>query len=196
MNHASSFISLKRTRKRKRSSEDLPSDEAHAIVLREGAAISESDLSHSDSESDLEPERPDDFEDAVTRQRNLELTRLTKDEPRNLQGWRDLIKHQEDMIMLGRPKDVALLNTSEKRSLADIKVSIYKEALIHLNGDIYSQEELWIGLLNEGESLWEDTLLQKYWKEAVESLQTSIRVRIGYINFLETNSTSFRFGVS
>jgi NRDE-2, necessary for RNA interference len=193
---SSNFIPLRLSEKRKRSSEGVTADSIPSSLPKGSSAILESDHSDSDSDSNLEPQMPSDHQDALARKRNLELTRLTKGEPQNIQNWLDLVNHQEDMIMLGRPKDVSLLKSSEKRGLADIKVSIYKEALAHMSGDYLSQEELWIRLLREGEAVWEDTVLHKHWKEAVNSLQTSTRICIGYINFLQTNSTSFRFGVS
>jgi hypothetical protein len=190
---APNFISLNKTRKRKRSPEVLEYG-TRQDVLPEGTETFSSDKSSEyESEQDTDLERHNQ-QDAVVKQRNLELTQLTKSEPHNLQSWQDLIKHQDEMILLGRSRDKTLLDIAGKRGLADIKVMIYKDALAKLSGNLSAQEELWIGLLGEGEILWENNALQAYWKEAINTLPKSAKIRLGYINYLQTNYSSFRFG--
>jgi hypothetical protein len=190
---APNFISLNKTRKRKRSPEVLEYGTRQNVLSEGTEGFSSDKSSEYESEQDTDLQRHN-LQDAVVRQRNLELTQLTKSEPHNLQNWRDLIKHQDEMILLGRSRDKTLLDIAGKRSLADIKVMIYKDALAKLSGNLSAQEELWIGLLGEGEILWDNNALQAYWKEAIETLPTSAKIRLGYINYLQTNSGSFRFG--
>jgi nuclear exosome regulator NRDE2 len=195
LDHASSFISLNKPRKRKRSPEVL------GLGYDRNVPPSATDDLSSDNSSDYESEEDTDIEkqsqrDALIRQRNLKLTQTAKSEPKNLQNWRDLIKHQDDMIMLGHPGDKTLLDTAGKQSLADIKIMIYRDALAKLGDNLDAQEELWLGLLGEGEILWESKVLQACWREAIKALPKSAKIRLGHINYLQTSYGSFRFGAS
>jgi NRDE-2, necessary for RNA interference len=198
MDHEPSFLPLRPSKRRKIESEKPgPAELLFRNDINVGD-ITRDSMSGSESESELASEVEfdvnQDAEDAAVRQRNVELTIISKQNPRNIQSWRDLIKHQDDMIMLGRSKDVSLLSLAEKRNLADIKISIYREALTMVLGDQSAEEELWLGMLHESESVLEDTVLLRYWKEAVDCLPKSRKIRLGYINFFQTTASCFQFG--
>jgi hypothetical protein len=180
------FIPFRLSRKRKRDfkggiHEFIDDNEEDTQDSDEGSALSETD--------ELEDEH-----DATIRKRNAELIASTKREPQNLRNWLDLVQHQDQLILLGRQKDLFLLGSSGKRSLSEIKVSVYKQALSRTLGISETQEVLWLGMLEEGENVWEAKVQERYWGEALVALPQSFRVRIKYFDYFQTNAALFRAG--
>lgn len=190
------FISLNPSRKRKRLSANVTQGVSHTLLLeRPNDDVTSSSEEESESEEDY-VESYVDQEDISTRQRNAQLIKISKEQPHDLETWRELIKHQDKMMLLGQVREDVELGSAAKQSLADIKISIYKEAIAKLTGNDLAQEELWLGMLAEAQDLWEGRVLLQHWKTAVESLPRSFQIRIGYVNYLQTSHSAFRFGAS
>jgi hypothetical protein len=186
LDEESAFIPFRLSKKRKR---DFKGG-IHDFIDGNDEEIHDSDEGSVASESDGN----EDEVDVTIRKRNAELIAATKREPQNLQHWLDLVQHQDQFILLGRQKDLSLLGSSGKRSLSDIKISIYKQALSRTLGIAVTQEVLWLGMLEEGENVWETKVLARYWDEAVTALPESIKIQIKYLDYIQTNSALFRAG--
>lgn len=117
----------------------------------------EEELSESASESSVSRHETInlDFATASLRARGIELSNRLELEPTNIKAWLDLIEHQDDL--LGNRESVGghRVTDAEKRSTADIKVSMYEKALSKVDKADKGYEQLLVGLMDEGSKLWE-----------------------------------------
>jgi NRDE-2, necessary for RNA interference len=198
LDHSADFIALTRKRKRGSESPELSSEEVDFRSIqgkaRPSSGPEDPDLQYT-SESDAEYEYANHLDEEVKR-KNSELGRLCKKDPQDLSAWISFIDHQEKMIRLGRSVTTAGLTAPEKQSLADIKVSIYQEALKGLSGNSHARETLWLGLLQQGGHMWEAKTLAAKWEEALKQNPDSVKVWLGNLNHLQSSFSNFRFGKS
>jgi hypothetical protein len=152
-----------------------------------------SDLENA-SDSDTVPVF-DDPNDLAIRTQNVDLARLCKEEPRNLGNWLKFIDYQDKMIKLGTREKSIDLNNAERRSLAEVKMSIYKDALAKTKDDRYAQETLWLGLLYEGTKVWDGQSQHKKWDQAVQNNPKSVNLLVGRLNAIQCDSSTFRYGM-
>lgn len=129
--------------------------------------------------------------DEETKQRNIELSRLTKSEPNNLIAWFDLINHQNKMACLGR--STSSLSNSEWRAVSDVKISIYEQALMTIGISKPSQIKLLVALLEEATKVWDSSKLSKRWQEVLKNHPSSLELWTRYLNFIQTDFIRFRY---
>jgi hypothetical protein len=127
------------------------------------------------------------------KERNVELTRLCKSDPTNLTVWLQMISHQDAMIRLDRPY-ASKLSASEKRALADVKASIYNDAIPHFKGNEQALEVLWLGLVQQGDQIWSFDEIIRMWNRAIKQNRNSLKIRTGRLDFLQRNYHAFRYG--
>ncbi|GAB7353971.1 hypothetical protein MBLNU459_g4568t1 [Dothideomycetes sp. NU459] len=139
-----------------------------------------------------ENQSPFDLADLQARQRNAELFRLTKQDPETLDVWLDLISHQEHLVNPGvKATD---LSDVERRTLADMRISIYEKALKFIpatKGTV--REHLLQGMLEEASIVWD---ARKYLQRSAEILRdhpTSFPLWTRYLDAAQTNPINFRF---
>jgi hypothetical protein len=128
---------------------------------------------------------------SVITQKNAVLTRKTRDEPLNLQAWLDLVDHQEFMMGLGRSS--LELSPSDKQNLAEVRISIYEQALKKIGNDQNSQVKLHLMLMKEASLTWDDTKLSSKWAELLVKFPTTPELWICYLDFVETSVVSFKY---
>lgn len=124
-------------------------------------------------------------------QKNSRLIRETRDDPKNLQAWEDLIEHQESMMMLD--KGNAELSAADRQNLADVRISLYEEALRKIGDDDGSRATLQLGLLREAERHWEAAKLAKKWHDVVKQYPRDIMLWFGYIGFARSSFSRFKY---
>jgi len=192
----SNYISLRREKNRASLTTEPPSND-----IDEGFLEKIKDKSEAPSDSDLELSSDSDLlhdydhpDDVAARNRNAELTRLCKTEPRNMENWIQLLKHQDVMIKLGCSSQFADPTDTVRQNLAHIKVSIYKDALRKADGQSEAMDTLWMGQLREGTKIWDAKALAQKWDEAVQARPNSIKLRIDRLNYMQSNGSVFRFG--
>lgn len=191
------FIPLNYARKRKRNSDvivsgeevdyrsiEKPNDENRKTDISGWESSSESDGSEIDEHTDMGAQQ--------AKQTNAELTRRTKETPGDLQAWLDLIEHQLVMIRLDGNSLGPRLSLIEERSLAEIRLSIYNDALSKFSKHDSARSQLWLGLLEQGSKLWDEQTLAKKWEEAFNETSNDVEVWIRHLSFLQTRS-KFRF---
>ncbi|KAK4985087.1 hypothetical protein LTR50_006200 [Elasticomyces elasticus] len=125
------------------------------------------------------------------RKHNAELTRRTKSDPTNLEVWLELIGHQDKMI--GSSTLNLTLSKAEKHSLADIKVSIYEQALKHIMKNQKHREILTLGMIEEASVVWETRKLKQKWKDILREYPSSIDLWTKYLDFAQSNPLEFRY---
>lgn len=166
-------------RKRRRLSESSGAMSSEG----EGSDASVSELSGKPSQVDVF----EAFKNDPIHQRQLQLSKATVNSPKDVQVWLDLIKHQ-DVAFKNQSND-QLSSSAPVRSLADIKISLYREALQQVK-DQEGREALIIGLMHEGGKIWD---VHKQISEWDHVLQTCHSVELWklYLNFKQTNALDY-----
>ncbi|KAI6894850.1 DUF1740-domain-containing protein [Hortaea werneckii] len=141
----------------------------------------------SDTGADLENQTSE----LLVRQENAALTRQTKERPHDLNAWRALIEHQARLICPG--VDFSRLTTSQKRTIADIRLSIYDHALKHVTDDKLGYECLVSGMMAESSLVWDNYRLSRKWQEILRNTPTSIELWTLYLNHIQTTHTDFKY---
>lgn len=185
------FVPLRSGRRRRR-----------IVILGESRPkqTSESDLdSSTDDASDADTSKdineknfgPSVAQKAV-RQENARLSTLLKNEPQNAQAWQDYIDHQQAWVQAEKGSADGELTPAERRSIADVRLSLYSDALSKLKKDHPAREAFQLKLLHEGSKVWEGTKLATKWKDAAASNPKSLDIQMNYINFTQS-SPNFSF---
>lgn len=180
------FIRLSATRKRKHGEEDEHLGPDYRGFEADPAA-ERSTPPDSDHESDTEAS----FVDAGIMKQNSALVRRTREHPQDLSAWLDLIDHQEAMLKFDRPSSE--LRDSDKRHLADIRISIYREALQKIGTDEAKQAKLYHGLMTEARKSWEDGQLSKKWTEILTRFPWNIDLWMNYLDFVQSSFSGFKY---
>ncbi|THC97182.1 hypothetical protein EYZ11_003347 [Aspergillus tanneri] len=181
--------------RRQRSLGDLGSDdENYAYRSIHGKAKPEDDLPSdfeavSDESSGDEVARVDP--DQAIKQRNVDLTRRVDKNPSDVGSWLQLIDHQESLLR-GSERESASLTSAEKKSLADVKLSLYQKAL-KLAGQCPSRDRLLLGMLEEGAKLWDTKKLSTQWQAVLKSNAHFISLWVKYLDFRQTEFLDFTY---
>ncbi|KAJ4337250.1 hypothetical protein N0V95_008387 [Ascochyta clinopodiicola] len=187
------FIALSGTRKRKRDSDvDSHSDENLAPELDYRGIAEKRDPNKADDpdtyyESDTEAASV--YSETI--KKNAELIRATRENPQNLQAWLDLAQHQEQMMKLDRAVDE--LTTSDKQTLADVRIATYEEALRKIGGNEAGQIELQTKLLREAQAHWDGARLAVKWQDALKQYPRSVVLWFEYLDFAQSTFTRFKY---
>ncbi|KAK5128782.1 hypothetical protein LTR85_000115 [Meristemomyces frigidus] len=191
----SGFIAFRSTLKRKRGSASPEQGASKAVDYRsiEGKAKPsrrplDDDLTHaSDSDAD---EAADDLELRM-RQDNAIMVRRTKERPSDPEVWLALIDHQANVT---RPDASTSAPTgTEKRTLADVRLSIYDQALKHIGMGTPGHDVLVLGMINEGSLIWDRSKLTAKWTEVLKASPGSIPLWTRYLDFVQTDHIGFKY---
>jgi hypothetical protein len=146
--------------------------------------VSDSDLEHisEDEEGVLNTE---------TTQKNSRLIQRTRDYPTDLQAWLDLADHQEAMMLLGR-SNTDLIG-SDRRNLADIRITTYEQALKKAGNDDGCQIKLYVGIMTEAQKSWDTAKLTDKWSEVLAKLPYSPVLWIRYLDFVQSSFGVFKY---
>jgi hypothetical protein len=188
------FISLSRSRKRKypgdSEDENPGNDQMSEVDYRgiEGRRTSEP----VDPDTHYESDTQDMSANLGVTKRNSELVRKTREQPENLQAWKDLIDHQEAMMKLDR--STSELSPSDKQHLADVRISTYEQALRKTINDQPAQVELYLGLLHEARRHWDEPKLANKWQSVLAEHPCSISLWLEYLDFIQSSLSRFTYG--
>ncbi|KAF2787946.1 DUF1740-domain-containing protein [Melanomma pulvis-pyrius CBS 109.77] len=180
------YITFSSSRKRKRDADT----ESHNVDYRSIERKSES-VEPSDPDTKYESGTELDDTNSTVTEKNSLLTRKTRDHPHDLEAWLDLVDHQEELMILGRSSFE--LNVSDKRHLADVKISIYEQALRKIGSDLDSQIKLHVGLMTEASLSWDDAKLSSKWTEVLAKFSSSLELWTRYLDFVETSFITFKY---
>ncbi|KAE8379953.1 NRDE-2, necessary for RNA interference-domain-containing protein [Aspergillus bertholletiae] len=129
--------------------------------------------------------------DKEIKQRNVELSRNVDRNPTDVRAWIDLVEYQE-FLLKGSEGGSKSLTYAEKKSLADIKISLYEKALKKVGGHT-SRDILLLGLLEEGAKLWDTKKLSARWQATLKSNPHFISLWVKYLDFRQTEFLDFTF---
>ncbi|GAB1737873.1 hypothetical protein NU219Hw_g2346t1 [Hortaea werneckii] len=125
------------------------------------------------------------------RQENAALIRQTKERPHDFNAWRALIEHQARVIC--PDVDFPGLTTSQKRTIADIRLSIYDQALKYVTADKLGYESLVSGMMAESSLVWDHYRLSRKWQDILRNTPTSIELWRLYLDHVQTMHTDFKY---
>jgi NRDE-2, necessary for RNA interference len=193
------FIPLTRNRKREISGTDQ--NEVPESTLQEQLERYKSKSntrpdnvdSCSDHSSDYGSEDGEDPTEPV-RTANARLEQLVTLRPNDLLAWLSLIDHQEAMVKLYSPATSTKLNAAEQRTLAEIRLSIYDEALKQFEKHPEEKEQLWLGKLKEGAKIWESRKLQDGWHKALlVNSNGDVALWTAYLDYIQAEAKVFEY---
>ncbi|KAI9932666.1 hypothetical protein AWENTII_005014 [Aspergillus wentii] len=169
-------------------------NEKHGYRSIHGKAKPEDDLPSdlevvSDTDSEDEAHRVDPDEEI--RKLNAELSRNAERNPSDIDAWLRLIDHQ-DSLLRGAGKESRSLTYAERKSLADIKVSLYEKTLKRA-GQSPAKDRLLIGLLEEGAKLWDTKKLSAQWQAVLKSNSQFVSLWVRYLDFRQTEFLDFTY---
>ncbi|KAK2861374.1 hypothetical protein FQN49_004258, partial [Arthroderma sp. PD_2] len=147
---------------------------------------------NSDVETDIESDWSLQSEGEGARLRNASLFRNVTDYPDDIEGWLRLINHQGNMVGVSDREGNRKFTSAEKRSIVDMKVSLYEKALKSLSSDI-PRDGLLLGMMEEGSLIWDQKTLSNKWKSVLESNSSYISLWIRYLDFQQTAFTNFTY---
>lgn len=186
--------------KRRRLTPDLTSTQQEPSIRIDNAIEKGTpETSDKEDESDVQSASEDDLSEATVRwdeqvkRRNLELAHRTKSQPSMLEAWMELIDHQKAMLLIGRSSASHKLTTSERRALADIRVSIYEKAIRAVGTNSTSRVQLFLGLMDELSQVLESKKLEERWRDILAEEPKAIGLWIKYLDVAQANFTIFRY---
>ncbi|KAK3209310.1 hypothetical protein GRF29_69g1414943 [Pseudopithomyces chartarum] len=185
------FIEFSATRKRKRAEDELGSN-SHEDFDYRGLGDTESGLP-ADSDAEYESETTMDHSNAEVIARNSALVRKTKDHPNELQAWLDLIEYQEAMMKAERSSSE--LRSADRQHLADVRVSIYEQAIRKVNASEFNQAKLYCGMMCEARKAWSETQVASKWTEVLAKFPFNAELWVEYLNFVQSNFTGFKYEI-
>ena len=125
------------------------------------------------------------------RLKRASLVQKTDERPHDGQAWVDLIDYEDEILYHDRDTDTSRISVAEKRSTADIKLSIYEKSLKTVIDPIH-RERLVLGMLREGSKIWEFQKSMDKWQEALRQNASYVSLWIDFLDFEQTNSAKFR----
>ncbi|KAK5722903.1 hypothetical protein LTR17_014206 [Elasticomyces elasticus] len=156
----------------------------------------EPDMDPSDDDLEFDTDSGDESMDMLAqeiRQANAALVRATKERPTDVDAWMSLVNFQAKII--NPSADPAKSTSSEKRGLADVRLSIYDQALRHVTKDKTGYAQLVLGMLEQGGILWETSRLTTKWNEILKGCPDNVLLWTRYLDFMQTGHLGFRYEV-
>ena len=124
--------------------------------------------------------------------KRIQLSRRIDAEPTNFEAWIHLISHQDNLLGLGRDFARTSHTDAEKRSNAEVKLSIFERALDEVK-DLQGREVLLLGMMQEATIIWKRDKISSRWKSILHQNPKSLPLWTKYLDFMQTSFTHFRF---
>ena len=127
-----------------------------------------------------------------TRNRRAEILKRVETDPSNCDTWLELIDYQENSIRDGSWTQNSSMTLAECRSNAEVKLSIYENAL-KVSNRIESKEKLVLGMMEEASRIWDVEALSSKWQEILRTIPGSLSLWTRYLDFRQTAFAQFRY---
>jgi hypothetical protein len=184
------FIPMGTSRKRNRGSED-PIDSGHDDKTPDYRSIygkARPATSDSDSDSDSDVSSPTTSLDqhhhhhhhhhtelSTAKSRSIALSQHVKAHPTDVPAWLELISLQDTVFRQDHQhqhqRGRSQRTPEEVKSLAELKIALYQEALPHATAAaVGDRERLLLGMMREGARAWDPAVLARKWDEVTGSL--------------------------
>lgn len=144
-----------------------------------------------ESDSEMEAEA-DLVGEQQARMKNAALSKRVADNPYDVDAWLELIGHQESLVGTEDGQGQRRLTASERRSVADVRMSMYEKALRQLPASA-PRDRLLLGMLEEGATFWDTKTLASEWRRILVQNPGYISLWMRYLNFEQTNFMTFTY---
>lgn len=182
------YIDLHSSRKRQTAS--LPPEETIDYRSIEGKARAQPDDEDAAFATDSDTGDVDHGLDQAARQHSALLSRQIKAAPKDLSLWLALIEHQETLVKPG--EEVSHFTSSERRTLADLRIFVAREALNAIHKGEPGYEQLLLTIIDEGRFIWDSNKRASKWHEALTECPSSTLLWTRYLDFAQDGS-GFRY---
>jgi len=208
LENGSDFVSLSLSQNRKRkfdhrcrtssgsdSSDEEPGSHYRSIEgkakPRDGPADEDLEFVVDSATSDSGAHRILSIDD-TTREQSVKLSRRVDTDPTNVDAWLDLINHQDRLLSVSNGGERQKPTSAEKRSIAEIKLSMYEKALGKAaKGERF--ERVILGMMEEGSKLWDTKKLGSRWRSILQEYPGLIGLWTKYLDFQQTNFMTFQY---
>lgn len=124
--------------------------------------------------------------------KKVQLSRQVDIDPANCDAWLELISYQDRLMGLGQGLLKISFTDAERKSNADVKISMYEKALAQVK-DPRARETLLLGMMNEASKVWKGQKLSIQWKSIVQENPGYLRLWTRYLDFKQTSFSEFRY---
>ncbi|RKF72521.1 Protein NRDE2-like protein [Golovinomyces cichoracearum] len=129
-------------------------------------------------------------EDNSALEKNAVLSRQVEKFPSDTEAWLSFINHQDLLVRKG--DDHRRITQAMVKSIADIKINLYEKALNH-SESLENRERLLVGLMSEGEKIWELRTQASRWEQISRNNIDSLFLWTKYIDFKQFTLSIFRY---
>lgn len=189
------FVSLLKGKKRKQTGGDGSTTDVSEFRDLQNAdqslAISEDSDTGADAESSAAAQHSKDSTEIT--EKSTILRRAVTQNPQDLGSWLSLVDHQE-AVLLGTRRGQRRLTGSEQRALADIRSSIYDQAIKAVT-DEGARLTLIVGHMDEVAEILDDVQLSQKWESLLNQYPDAVELWIRYLDFLQTHFIAFQFDI-
>ncbi|KAJ6263545.1 hypothetical protein Dda_2109 [Drechslerella dactyloides] len=183
------YVELPGARKRKRSADaaadaqDYRSIEGMQKVIPQAA-----------DDDDLEAVPSSDDESGALnidiKERTVQLSRLVDAQPQNIDAWLALTDHQETIVYgTTERRHRRKVRQGERQALEDVKLAVLDRALARNDGN----PRLLLAYMTIAAGIWEPQKLRAKWEDVLSKHATTIELWEAYLNFRQTDFTSFKY---
>ena len=130
--------------------------------------------------------------DEMVRKERSELSRAVEDDPVNCSKWLRLIEFQDKTMKPYGVSENTQLTNAEKRSNAEIKLSIYEKAVAAVSSST-DRERLISAMMVEASLFWDGSKVQSKWKSILRDYPGSVKLWIRYLADRATIFPSFKY---
>ena len=194
MDHDQDYVALRPSKLRKRRSQS-PDDLHDGVNYRsvEGKAKPSARPVDEDLEfeSDSAVADAEGLGEAQVRAENAVLAKKVKADPANVDAWLALVEYQAKAIFPSL--DLDRLNHAQRRTLADVRLSILSQALKLAGKGNAQRDRLLLAEITEGSILWEASKLLQRWRDALIKAPNSRLLWERYHSYLHTSGGRFKY---
>lgn len=136
--------------------------------------------------------------DQYLKRRNIEFDRRLKGNPGDIEGWLQFSAFQDEVygqIDREHGKGSVQVSTTQRRSLAEVKLSILEQGLDAQNRMSTAPSPaalpLQLAILREGAYVWETSELMSRWQAALKLYSADFDIWREYLSFRQTTTQAF-----
>ena len=129
--------------------------------------------------------------DSVLNNRSAISKKIDEDR-KNCDAWLDLLLYQDNVLGLDSMSKRGSFTSAERRSNAEIKISICDKALENVR-DPSGRERLLLGRMREAAQIWDNERLSSEWQSILHHNSAYLTLWNEYLNYTQTAFVSFRY---
>ena len=121
---------------------------------------------------------------ATTQGHETSFSQRIRQDPHDVRAWLGLISCY--------PSAHALMALAERKSVADLRLSLYAQALPHAK-EAHAKETLTSGLMSEARVAWSIAKQSSHWTKILREQPESLVLRVQNLDFAQTNHHTFDY---